>query len=76
MQAEVKVQELGKLLLERFNIPQSDIDKILPETGELPGMPPGGGASGRRRVPKELGQEIAATMGGGMGTMPPSPEGR
>ena len=74
MQAEVKVQELGKLLLERFNIPQSDIDKILPETGELPGVPPGGATGAQRQAPRELSQAIAATMGEGMGVTPPGPK--
>ncbi len=73
MQAKMKVGELGKLLLEKFNVSQADIDKILPATEEIPGMPPDGAPGARKQAQRGLPEEIAATMGEGTAATPPGP---
>lgn len=63
MQANIKLEELAKVLLEQFDVPRETIDKILPEEMVAPGgaAMPGGAAPGGGKPPTELGQEISAT---------------
>ena len=78
MQAEIKVNELARILFEKFHISQADIDKILPVRGEVPGAGPGAEGEARARPPMggQPGQVIAGELGGALETTPPAPEGR
>jgi len=77
MQANVRMAELARIMLEKFDIPQEEIDKILPRKAEVP---PGGAEALRGmtpgRPPGELGEEVSATAGRGMTPPPPTPRGR
>jgi len=76
MQAKMRLGELGRLLLEKFDVAQEDIDKILPKEEEIPGLPPGGAEGRGGRPPTKLGEEISAQTGKAMPGTPPGPEGR
>lgn len=74
MNANLKIQELAKVLLEQFDVPRETIDKILPEEGTAAapggGAPaPGGGVPAGEKPPKKLGEEISATSA--RGNIPP-----
>jgi hypothetical protein len=73
LQANLKRQQLARVLFEKFDIPEEDIEKIIPPETEVPGagaMPPQPGGAGG---PRELGQEISAAVGRAMPGTPPSP---
>ncbi|HEC64403.1 MAG TPA: hypothetical protein ENI23_03835 [bacterium] len=77
MQANLRRQELARVLFEKFDLLDSDIEKIIPPQAE---MPPGSelppeqrGQPGQGRgAPTQEGL-IAGTAGAGLGTNPPKP---
>jgi len=69
MQANIKVQELARILLEEFDIPKETIDKILPEEIATPAAGAGGAAAAQgsgKKPPVKLGELISGTAGGAM----------
>lgn len=79
IQANLKRQELARVLFEKFNLSQEDIDKIIPPEAEAP---PGGEAAlgevrpGAEAPPTELGKLISGEAGKAMPGTPPSPRSR
>ncbi|KKK96448.1 hypothetical protein LCGC14_2662670, partial [marine sediment metagenome] len=78
MQANLRRQELARVLFEKFDLLDSDIEKIIPPQAEMPpgaelppeqqGQQPGQGQG----APTQEGL-IAGTAGAGLGTNPPKP---
>jgi len=80
MQAEQNVNALAKLMYEKFNVSQADIDKILPAPASIPGLPPGRAEGGARPTGPGApgagmpGEEIAGQLGAALETTPRTPE--
>jgi len=76
LQANLKRQELTRVLFEQFNISESDIEKIVPPEAEAP---QGGEQALQKQQGKEQGKPptleglMAGVGGSGMGTTPPAP---
>jgi len=78
LQANLKRQELARVLFEKCDLLDSDIQKIIPPQAEMPKgaeMPVGAeqGQPGQGRGAPTTGGLIAGTQGAGMGTTAPRP---
>lgn len=75
MQAQVRRQELARVLFEKFNISDSDIEKILPPEAEVPqgGQQALAAQTKKGGGMKNLGQLISGTAGAGMPVAPAAP---
>lgn len=77
LQANLRRQELARVLFEKFDLLDSDIEKIVPPQTEMPQgaeVPPGAeqGQPRQGKTPTQQGL-IAGVQGAGMGTTPASP---
>jgi len=66
MQANLKLQELARILLEEFDVPQETIDKIVPEEMAIPAAVPPGVTAPGKESPAKLGETMSATLGKAM----------
>jgi len=78
LQANLRRQELARVLFEKFDLLDSDIEKIIPPQAEMPKgaeMPPGAeqGQPGQGQGAPTLEGLMAGSQGAGMGTNAPKP---